>query len=70
MWIRKYNEERPYPGRYFYGKTPQQTSLENMLVGLQKDLSREGDPSESFTEASPLSDNSNLSDEVLIIIVG
>jgi transposase InsO family protein len=49
QWLRKYNEERPHPGRYCYGKTPWQTFLDSKRLALEKDLSRGGDRSDTTT---------------------
>jgi hypothetical protein len=47
--VRKYNEERPYSGRYCYGKTPWQTFLGSKHLALEKDLSRGGEKSDTNT---------------------
>jgi len=35
-WLTYYNNERPYSGRYCYGKTPMQTFLESLNLAKQK----------------------------------
>ena len=36
LWIREYNEQRPHQGRWCFGKTPMQTSLDAMPMTKEK----------------------------------
>jgi hypothetical protein len=36
VWIKGYNEERPHQGRWCYGKTPMQTSLDSLPLAKEK----------------------------------
>ena len=38
QWLRKYNEFRPYSGKYCYGKTPMQTFLDAKHIAKNKQL--------------------------------
>ncbi len=35
-WIKDYNEERTYSGKYCYGKTPMQTFLDSLSIAKDK----------------------------------
>ena len=37
-WLQWYNIERPHSGKYCFGKTPMQTSLESKHLADEKDL--------------------------------
>jgi len=37
-WIQGYNEERPHPGRWCFGKTPMQTFLDSLELAKEKML--------------------------------
>ena len=36
LWIKSYNEERPYQGRWCFGKTPLQTFLDAIPIAREK----------------------------------
>lgn len=46
-WLRNYNMERPYSGRYCYGKTPWQTFLDSKHIALAKYMADGGDTSDN-----------------------
>ena len=35
-WLKEYNEQRPHPGKYCFGKTPMQTFLEALHIAKEK----------------------------------
>jgi hypothetical protein len=39
-WIKRYIEERPYSGRYCFGKTPMQTFMESRNPAVEKMLNK------------------------------
>ena len=34
-WLQQYNESRPHPGRWCYGKTPMQTFLDSRELAVR-----------------------------------
>lgn len=38
QWLREYNENRPRQGRWSYGKTPMQTSLDTIPLAMEKKI--------------------------------
>jgi hypothetical protein len=37
-WVEEYNEQRPYQGRWCYGKTPMQTFVDSVPLAKEKIL--------------------------------
>ena len=38
IWIKEYNEQRPYSGKYCFGKTPMQTFMDSIPLAKAKML--------------------------------
>lgn len=36
LWLKQHNEERPYKGRWCYGKAPMQTLIDSITLPKEK----------------------------------
>jgi hypothetical protein len=41
-WLKQYNEVRPHPGRWCYGKTPMQTFLDSLPLAVRSERQASG----------------------------
>jgi hypothetical protein len=62
-WVRQYNHERTYSGKYCYGKTPMQTCIDSIPPAKEKLFSY------GVSDGQPAW-NLQVSDQVLAITVG